>query len=61
MVKNRVLIPWIAISYAHGEEELKRTKKALEKTFRVYKKAVNKGYEKYLVGEVIKPVFRKYN
>jgi len=61
MVKNGVLIPWIAISYAHGEEELKRTKKALEKTFRVYKKAVNKGYEKYLVGEVIKPVFRKYN
>ncbi len=61
MIKNGVLIPWIAISYAHGEKELELTKKALEKTFEVYKKAVNEGYEKYLIGDVIKPVFRKYN
>ncbi len=61
MIKNRILIPWIAISYAHGEKELELTKKALEKTFEVYKKAVDDGYEKYLVGDVIKPVFRKYN
>ena len=61
MIKNGVLIPWIAISYAHGEKELKLTKIALEKTFKVYKKAVDEGYEKYLVGDVIKPVFRKYN
>ena len=61
MIKNGVLIPWIAISYAHGEKELEITKNALEKTFEVYKKAVEEGYEKYLVGDVIKPVFRKYN
>ena len=61
MIKNGVLIPWIAISYAHGEKELALTKKALERTFEVYKKAVDEGYEKYLIGAVIKPVFRKYN
>jgi glutamate-1-semialdehyde 2,1-aminomutase len=61
MIKNGVLMPWIAISYAHGEKELKLTKKALVKTFEVYKKAVDEGYEKYLIGDVIKPVFRKYN
>ncbi len=61
MINNGVLIPWIAISYAHGEEELELTKKALEKTFEVYKKAVDEGYEKYLIGDVIKPVFRRYN
>lgn len=61
MIKNKVLIPWIALSYAHGERELEITKNAIEKTFDVYKKAVNDGYEKYLVGDVIKPVFRKYN
>jgi glutamate-1-semialdehyde 2,1-aminomutase len=61
MIKNGVMMPWIAISYAHGEKELELTKKALEKTFAVYKKAVDEGYEKYLVGDVIKPVFRKYN
>jgi len=61
MIKNSVMMPWIAISYAHGKKELELTRKALEKTFEVYKKAVDEGYEKYLVGSVIKPVFRKYN
>jgi glutamate-1-semialdehyde 2,1-aminomutase len=61
MIKNGVLMPWIALSYAHGEKELVITKIALEKTFEVYKKAVDEGYEKYLIGDVIKPVFRKYN
>lgn len=61
MIKNGVLIPWIALSYAHGEKELDITKNALEKTFEVYKKAVDEGYENYLVGDVIKPVFRKHN
>lgn len=61
MIKNGVLIPWIALSYAHGEKELETTKNALEKTFEVYKKAVDEGYEKYLVGNPIKPVFRKFN
>lgn len=61
MIKNGVLMPWIALSYSHNEKELEITKNALEKTFEVYKKAVNEGYEKYLNGNVIKPVFRKYN
>ena len=61
MVKNGVLMPWIAISYAHGADELKLTKKALENTFEIYRKAVDEGFEKYLIGDVIKPVFRKYN
>jgi len=61
MIKNGVLIPWIALSYAHGDKELEITKNALEKTFEVYKKAVDEGYEKYLVGNAIKPVFRKHN
>jgi len=61
MIKNKVMMPWIALSYAHGEKELEITRNALENTFKIYKKAVDEGYEKYLVGDVIKPVFRKYN
>ncbi len=61
MIKNGVMMPWIALSYAHGEKELELTKNALEKTFEIYKKAVDEGYENYLVGDVIKPVFRKFN
>lgn len=61
MIKNGVLMPWIALSYAHGDKELEYTKNALINTFKIYQKAVSEGYEKYLVGDVIKPVFRKYN
>lgn len=61
MIKNGVLMPWIALSHAHGENELELTQKALENTFEVYQKAVSEGYEKYLIGNPIKPVFRKHN
>lgn len=61
MIKHGVLMPWISISYAHQDSELEYTINALENTFRVFKKAVENGYEKYLIGDVIKPVFRKYN
>jgi len=61
MIKNKIMMPWIALSYSHGEKELEITRNALENTFEVLKKAVDEGYEKYLVGDVIKPVFRKYN
>lgn len=61
MIKNGVLMPWIAISYAHSDKELIKTKRAVIKTFEIYKKAVDEGFEKYLDGDVIKPVFRKYN
>lgn len=61
MIKNKVLMPWIALSYSHGENELEITQNALEKTFKVYKKAVDEGFDRYLKGNVIKPVFRKFN
>jgi len=61
MIKNGILMPWIALSYAHKDKELEITRIALEKSFEIYKKAVEEGYDKYLVGNVIKPVFRKFN
>ena len=61
MIRNGVLIPWIALSYRHGDAELKLTEAAIIKTFVVYKKALVDGVDKYLTGSIIKPVFRKYN
>ncbi len=61
MIKQGVLMPWIAISYAHGDRELEITLEATRKALAVYKKALEEGVEKYLVGPAIKPVFRKYN
>jgi len=61
MIKNRVLMPWIAISYAHEEKELDITLKAVYNSLRVYKEALRLGVEQFLEGDAIKPVFRKYN
>lgn len=61
MIRNGVLMPWIALSYRHGEEELAVTERAIDQTFAVYRKALEEGVGKYLEGSIIKPVFRKYN
>lgn len=61
MIRNGVMMPWIALSYRHGDEELVMTEQAIDETFMIYGKALKEGVEKYLVGSVIKPVFRKLN
>ena len=61
MVRNGVLMPWIAVSQAHGDAELNKTLSAVERALRVYADALSDGVEKFLEGPEIKPVFRKYN
>lgn len=61
MIRNGVLMPWIAISFAHGDIELDITLQAADKALSIYKKALVEGVEKYLEGPAVKPVFRKYN
>lgn len=61
MCKNGVLMSFISISASHGLKELKLTLNALKKTLVVYKKALKFGIKKYLKGETIKPVFRRFN
>jgi len=61
MVRRGVLMPWLAPSLAHGEAELELTAHALDGAFSVYARALEDGYEPYLEGPPIKPVFRKLN
>jgi glutamate-1-semialdehyde 2,1-aminomutase len=61
MIKNGILMPWIALSYAHKENELNLTLEAVRKSLQVYSKALGDGIEKYLIGPAIKPVFRPFN
>ncbi|HET6403743.1 MAG TPA: glutamate-1-semialdehyde 2,1-aminomutase [Candidatus Thermoplasmatota archaeon] len=61
MVRRGVLIPYLAISAAHGPAEVERTLEAADGAFRVYRKALDEGVHKHLVGRPVKPVFRKYN
>lgn len=61
MIKNGVLMPWIAISYAHNEKELNYTMNAVKNALQVYSYGLEEGVEKYLMGPAIKPVFRTFN
>ncbi len=46
--------------FSHSVDDVKQILEAMDAACNVYKKGLNEGYEKYLVGEPIKPVFRKY-
>ena len=61
MIAQGVLIPYMAISFAHRQTELDLTLAAAEKALKVYKLALDKGIDNYLHSPAIKPVFRKYN
>ncbi|MAD95355.1 MAG: glutamate-1-semialdehyde 2,1-aminomutase [Rhodobacteraceae bacterium] len=61
MVRNGVLMSWVAVSLSHGDTELQITLEAARDSLLVYRKALDDGIEKYLRGPAVKPVFRKYN
>lgn len=61
MIRNGVLMPWIAICFRHDDATLEKVFLALDATFEVCSKAVKEGVEKYLQGPAVKPVFRKNN
>lgn len=60
MIKHHVLIPWVALSFAHTDKELQQTLYAVENSLKVYCLALDDGYKKFLKGDPIKPVFRKH-
>jgi glutamate-1-semialdehyde 2,1-aminomutase len=61
MIRNGVLMPWIAQSFSHGEAELQKTLEAARKALAVYAQALEGGVERFLQGPAIKPVFRQFN
>jgi glutamate-1-semialdehyde 2,1-aminomutase len=61
MIKGGVIMNYIVPSYSHQQEHIKQTLEAASKAFDVYKKALEDGVDKHLVGHSIKQVFRKYN
>jgi glutamate-1-semialdehyde 2,1-aminomutase len=61
MIRNGVLIPWVAISYSHQDAEIDMALEAGRKSLKVYSRALEEGIDKYLQGRPIKPVFRKFN
>ena len=61
MLKAGILMPYIAIAYEHTKNEIDRTLEAAEKAMKIYKDALNADVGRFIEGNIIKPVFRKYN
>lgn len=61
LIKNGVLMPWIALAYRHDEIVLERTLTAVNAALMKYAEALQFGLDKFLDGPSIKPVFRKFN
>lgn len=61
MIKRGILFMGIfSPCFSHTENDINYFAEAFSESLDVYKKGLENGYEKYLVGEPIKPVFRKY-
>jgi len=61
MVRNGVLMPWVAISTAHGAKELSLTRQAFRGALQTYQRALLEGLHGFLEGPEIRPVFRAKN
>jgi glutamate-1-semialdehyde 2,1-aminomutase len=59
MIKHKLLMERICISYSHREKELQQTLSATNETFRVIKTALeNNCVRESVAGEIVQPVFR---
>jgi len=60
-MKRGLLMPSSIVSYAHSDSDIDRTVERISEALVVYRKALDEGIGKYLVGTPVKPVFRKFN
>jgi glutamate-1-semialdehyde 2,1-aminomutase len=60
-MKRGLLMPSSIVSYAHSDKDIDQTVERVSEALVIYKKALEEGIGKYLVGAPVKPVFRTYN
>jgi glutamate-1-semialdehyde 2,1-aminomutase len=62
VISHGVLIPWISITYSHGQKELDITFDALREGMKKVKKAIeNDSVDQSFTGPAVKPVWRPFN
>jgi glutamate-1-semialdehyde 2,1-aminomutase len=60
-IARGLIMPSLVVSYSHSDADIDRTIEAISDALKVYRRALEDGIEKYLVGRPVKPVFRKFN
>ncbi len=62
LIGENVLMPWVSIAHAHGDDEFSQLESALLVAFERCASALKRGdVQSSIEGEAVKPVFRKYN
>lgn len=54
-------MPSLVVSYSHTDDDIDRTVDAIDGALSVYRRALDDGVEKYLVGRPSQVVYRSYN
>jgi glutamate-1-semialdehyde 2,1-aminomutase len=61
LVRRGVLAPSFVVNYSHDGAAIDATVEAVDEALEVYRRALEDGVERYLVGPAVKPVYRRYN
>jgi glutamate-1-semialdehyde 2,1-aminomutase len=61
LMKRGIIAPSLVVSYSHTDRDIDRTVEAIDESLAIYRKALDEGIDKYLVGRPVQPVFRKFN
>lgn len=61
LLKRGVLAPSLMVSYSHDDAAIDLTIDAIDQALQVYRRALDQGVEKYLLGRPVKPVYRRFN
>lgn len=60
-MKRGLLMPSLIVSFAHSDKDIDQTVESIAESLYVYRRALDEGIEKYLIGRPVKPAVRKYN
>ncbi len=60
LIERGVLATSLVVNYSHTEADIDRTIEAFAAAFDVYRRALDEGIDKYLVGRPVKPAIRRF-
>ena len=60
-IRRGLIMPSLVVSFSHSDADIDRTIEAIGEALQVYRRALEDGVERYLIGRPVKPVFRKFN
>jgi len=60
-IKRGLIAPSLVVSFSHSDADIDRTVEAIGQSLEVYRKALDEGVDKYLIGRPVQPVNRRFN